>query len=86
MSEDSRKKLFSGGQGMQQDFDVFNSLLARGRGQNVRDRNKALFLTGLTAVFQGKQRKLQQKLLDNLANLDETFKTEQESRRTIYNK
>ena len=86
MSEDSRKKLFSGGQGMQQDFDVFNSLLARGRGQNVRDRNKALILTGLTAVFQGKQRKLQQKLLDNLANLDETFKTEQESRRTIYNK
>jgi len=86
MSEDSRKKLFIGGQGMQQDFDVFNSLLARGRGQNVRDRNKALFLTGLTAVFQGKQRKLQQKLLDNLANLDETFQTEQESRRTIYNK
>ena len=86
MSEDSRKKLFIGGQGMQQDFDVFNSLLARGRGQNVRDRNKALFLTGLTAVFQGKQRKLQQRLLDNLANLDETFQTEQESRRTIYNK
>ena len=86
MSEDSRKKLFIGGQGMQQDFDVFNSLLARGRGQNVRDRNKALFLTGLTAIFQGKQKKLQQKLLDNLANLDETFQTEQESRRTIYNK
>ena len=86
MSEDSRKKLFIGGQGMQQDFDVFNSLLARGRGQNVRDRNKALFLTGLTAIFQGKQRKLQQRLLDNLGNLDETFKTEQESRRTIYNK
>ena len=89
MSEDSRKKLYSGGiinQGMQQDFDVFNSLLARGRGQNVRDRNKALFLTGLLGIFQGKQKKLQQRLLDNLTTLDETFQTEQESRRTIYNK
>ena len=87
MSEDSRKKFFSGAivdAGMQKDFEIF-SLLAKNKSKQS-DKNKALFLTGLTAVFQGKQRKLQQKLLDNLANLDETFKTEQESRRTIYNK
>ena len=64
MSEDSRKKLFSGAlvdAGMQKDLELFNSLLARGKSNNVRDRNKSLFLTGLSAVFQGKQRKLQQK-------------------------
>ena len=71
---------------MQKDLELFNSLLARGKSNNVKDRNKSLFLTGLSAVFQGKQRKLQQKLLSNLADLDETFQTEQESRKTIYNK
>ena len=43
MSEDSRKKLFSGAlvdAGMQKDLELFNSLLARGKSNNVRDRNK----------------------------------------------
>ena len=89
MSEDSRKKLFSGAlvdAGMQKDLELFNSLLARGKSNNVRDRNKSLFLTGLSAVFQGKQRKLQQKLLSNLTEMDKVFKSEQTSRETIYNK
>ena len=83
MSEDSRKKLFSGAlvdAGMQKDLELFNSLLARGKSNNVRDRNKSLFLTGLSAVFQGKQRKLQQKLLSNLTEMDKVFKSEQTSK------
>ena len=87
MSEDSRKKFFSGAivdAGMQKDFEIF-SLLAKNKSKQS-DKNKALFLTGLYGLFQGKQRKLQQRLLDNLKDLDKTFQTEQESRRTIYNK
>ena len=89
MSEDSRKKFFSGAivdAGMQNDLQLFNSLLARGKSNNVRDRNKSLFLTGVLGIFQGKQRKLQQKLLKNLTGLDEAFKKESASRETIYNK
>jgi len=87
MSEDSRKKFFSGAivdLGMQKDFEIF-SLLAKNKG-GKSDKAKAYFYTGLYGVFKGKQRKLQQRLLDNLTNLDETFQTEQDSRRTIYNK
>lgn len=89
MSEDSRKKFFSGAivdAGMQNDLQLFNSLLARGKSNNVRDRNKSLFLTGVLGIFQGKQRKLQQKLLQNLTEMDNVFKSEQTSRETIYNK
>jgi len=89
MSEDSRKKYFSGALvdlDMENDFNVFTSLLARGNTRNVKDRNQGLFAAGLLSFFKGKQRKLQQKLLDNLANIDETFQTEQESRKTIYEK
>ena len=89
MSEDSRKKYFSGALvdlDMENDFNVFTSLLARGNTRNVKDRNQGLIAAGLLSFFKGKQRKLQQKLLDNLANIDETFQTEQESRKTIYEK
>ncbi len=89
MSEDSRKKFFSGAivdAGMQNDLQLFNSLLARGKSNNVRDRNKSLFLTGVLGIFQGKQKKLQQKLLQNLTEMDNVFKSEQTSRETIYNK
>lgn len=89
MSEDSRKKFFSGAivdAGMQNDLQLFNSLLARGKSNNVRDRNKSLLLTGVLGIFQGKQRKLQQKLLKNLTGLDEAFKEESASRQTIYDK
>ena len=89
MSEDSRKKFFSGAvvdASMQKDFNVFNSLLARGRSSNVRERNQGYLAAGLLAIFQGKQRKLQQRLLNNLKDLDKTFQTEQDSRKTIYDK
>ena len=89
MSEDSRKKLFSGAvvdAGMQNDLQVFNSLLARGKSNDVRERNKQLGLAGLLAFFRGKQEKLQKKLLNNLTEMKNVFADEQLSRKTIYDK
>ena len=89
MSEDSRKKLFSGAvvdAGMQNDLQVFNSLLARGKSNDVRERNKQLGLAGLLAFFRGKQEKLQKKLLNNLTEMKNVFDDEQLSRKTIYDK
>jgi len=89
MSEDSRKKYFSGAivdLDMQNDFNVFSSLLARGNTRNVKDRNQGLIAAGLLSFFKGRQRKLQQNLLKNLTNLDEGFKQDQTSRLTRYEK
>tara|TARA_R100001460_G_scaffold2785_1_gene8783 strand:- start:6110 stop:7549 length:1440 start_codon:yes stop_codon:yes gene_type:complete len=89
MSEDSRKKFFSGAvvdAAMQKDFNTFNSLLARGKSSNVKERNQGYLVSGLLSFFKGKQKKLQQKLLKNLTGLDAAFKEESTSRQTIYDK